>query len=78
MEGPQTNTTPVGCSTPTFSGAGFDATALAALTARISVQVSGKSTYPPFEDDYVIVNFRGGPPSASGRLQVNHGCPLCR
>jgi molybdopterin/thiamine biosynthesis adenylyltransferase len=78
MEGPRSNTTPVGCSTPAFSGAGFDATALAALTARTAVQVSGRSTYPPFEDDYLIVNFRGEPPSVSGRLQIHPGCPLCR
>lgn len=78
MEGPRSNTTPVGCSTPAFSGAGFDASALAALTARVAVQVSGQSTYPPFEDDYVIVNFRGDRRSTTGRLKSHPGCPLCR
>ncbi len=78
MEGPRSNMTPVGCSTPAFSGAGFDATALAALTARVTVQVSGNSTYPSFENDYVIVNFRGDPPSTTGRLETHPGCPLCR
>jgi molybdopterin/thiamine biosynthesis adenylyltransferase len=77
MEGPRSNTTPVGCSTPAFSGAGFDATALAALTARTAVQVSGMSAYPPFEDDYLIVNFREEQPLVSGTLPIHPGCPLC-
>lgn len=76
-EGPRSNTTPVGCSTPAFSGAGFDATALAALAARTIVRASGKSTYPPLDHDYIVVNFRGEDPWREGQLKTHPGCPLC-
>jgi molybdopterin/thiamine biosynthesis adenylyltransferase len=76
-EGPRSTTTPVACSTPAFSGAGFDATALAALAARITVQASGKSSYPELDHDYVIVNFRGADPWQQGELKTHPGCPLC-
>ena len=76
-EGPRSNTTPVGCSTPAFSGAGFDATALAALTARTVVRASGKCSYPALDYDYVIVNFRREDPWRQGRLSTHPGCPLC-
>jgi molybdopterin/thiamine biosynthesis adenylyltransferase len=75
-EGPRSNTTPVGCSTPAFSGAGFDATALAALAARTVVQACGRTSYPSLESDYIIVNFRGPNPWRQGNLQVHPECPL--
>lgn len=75
-EGPRSNTTPVGCSTPAFSGAGFDATALAALAARAAVQASGRSAYPAPNHDYMIVNFRGGDPWRQGSLEVHGECPI--
>ncbi len=77
LEGPRSHTTPVGCSTPAFSGAGFDATALAALAARTTVGASAKCAYPALEYDYVIVNFRGDDPWQQDRLEVHPGCPLC-
>jgi len=77
LEGPRSNITPVGCSTPAFSGAGFDATALAALAARTAVQASGKSKYPALDYDYAIANFRGDHSWEQGRLKTNEGCPLC-
>jgi molybdopterin/thiamine biosynthesis adenylyltransferase len=76
-EGPRSNTTPIGCSTPAFSGAGFDATALAATAARAVVQATGRSQYPPAEFDYAIINFRGSEPWRQGRLQQHASCPLC-
>ena len=76
-EGPRSNVTPVGCSTPAFSGAGFDATALAALAARTVVAASRRGTYPPVDYDYVVVNFRGDDPWRQGRLTSHPGCPLC-
>lgn len=76
VEGPRSNTTPVACSTPAFSGAGFDATALGALAARITVQACGHSAYAPLGHDYVIVNFRGEKPWRQGRLEVHPNCPL--
>ena len=64
-EGPRSNTTPVGCSTPAFSGAGFDATALAALAARTAVRAGGKCGYPALDYDYVVVNSQRPRPVAS-------------
>lgn len=76
-EGPRSTTTPVGCSTPAFSGAGFDATSLAALAARTTIQTTGRCAYPALDHDYVIVNFRGDDPWRQGRLRTHPGCPLC-
>ncbi len=77
MSGPLSNVTPVGCSAPAFSGAGFDATALAALAARTVIRASGKCPYPPLEYNYAIVDFRGEETSSRGVLSVHPGCPLC-
>ena len=76
-EGPPSATTPIGCSTPAFSGAGFDAVALAALAARTAVQATGRTTYPQPDCDYVVVNFRGEHPWRQGRLNRHPGCPVC-
>jgi molybdopterin/thiamine biosynthesis adenylyltransferase len=76
-EGPRSNVTPVGCSHPAFSGAGFDATALAALAARTVVCATSKSEYPAPDYNYVIVNFRGEHPWRQGTLECQPGCPLC-
>lgn len=78
LEGPQSATTPVGCSTPAFSGAGFDATALAAVAARTVVRASRRSQYPELDYEYVIVGFRGEHPWRQGQLVTHPGCPLCR
>jgi molybdopterin/thiamine biosynthesis adenylyltransferase len=77
LEGPRSNVTPVGCSHPAFSGAGFDATALAALAARTAVCATGKSKYPSPNYNYVIVNFRGEHPWQQGTLARRSDCPLC-
>jgi molybdopterin/thiamine biosynthesis adenylyltransferase len=74
--GPPSNVTPVGCSAPAFSGAGFDATALAAAAARTAIRVSGKCSYPLFEHDYLIMSFRGEESSLHGDLEIHPGCPL--
>ena len=76
-EGPRSNVTPVGCSHPAFSGAGFDATALAAVAARTAVAATGKSQYPSPDYNYVIMNFRGEHPWRQGMLQRRPDCPLC-
>ncbi|HXW58493.1 MAG TPA: ThiF family adenylyltransferase [Solirubrobacteraceae bacterium] len=76
-QGPRSNVTPVGCSHPAFSGAGFDAAALAALAARTVVGVVGKSEYPSPDYNYVIVNFRGEDPWRQGKLERRADCPLC-
>jgi molybdopterin/thiamine biosynthesis adenylyltransferase len=74
--GPATNVTPVGCSAPAFSGAGFDATALAAAAARTAIRLTGKCSYPPFDHDYMILSFRGDESTLLGELEIHPGCPL--
>lgn len=76
-QGPRSNITPVGCSHPAFSGAGFDATALAALATRTAIGVTGKTEYPSPDYNYVIVNFRGEDPWRQGKLERRGDCPLC-
>lgn len=76
-EGPRSTTTPVGCATPAFAGAGFDATALATLAARATLQATGRTDYPEPEADYVVVNFRGPDPWRQGRLAQHPQCPSC-
>ena len=77
VAGPRSNMTPIGCSHPAFSGAGFDATALAALAARMTVCATHKCSYPQPDHNYVIVNFRGDPPCQQGTLGAHADCPLC-
>jgi molybdopterin/thiamine biosynthesis adenylyltransferase len=77
-EGPRSNVTPVGCHTPAFSGSGFDATALAALAARMVVQSTGRCSYPESDSDFVVVNFRGADPWRQGHLERHSGCPMCQ
>jgi molybdopterin/thiamine biosynthesis adenylyltransferase len=75
--GARSNVTPIGCSHPAFSGAGFDATELAAIAARTVIQATYLTTYPPLEHDWAVVNFRGEPRWQSGLLQRHPGCPRC-
>lgn len=66
--------TPRGCSHPAFTGSGFDATALAAQSARVVVQATGKTAYPPSRFDWTVMNFRGAEPVQSGRLDPHPRC----
>ncbi len=66
--------TPIGCSHPAFSGAGFDATALAARAARTVVQATGRSAYPPAGFNWAVVNFRHDPEVQTGTLARHPGC----
>jgi len=75
--GPRSSVTPVGCGYPAFSGAGFDATALAAIAARTVIGVGGWCDYPAPEYDWVVVNFRGSEPWRQGMLGRRPECPLC-
>ena len=78
QEAPPTGgVTPIGCSHPAFSGAGFDATELAAVTARTVVQATESCGYPPLGFDWTIINFRGDPRWQSGDLERHPACPLC-
>jgi molybdopterin/thiamine biosynthesis adenylyltransferase len=73
--GPRHRVTPIGCRHPAFSGAGFDATELAALAARTAVRATGAVSYPPLDYDWLIVNFRGEPMYEKGALRVHPDCP---
>ena len=74
---PTGGVTPIGCSHPAFSGAGFDATELAAVTARTVVQATETCGYPPLTFDWAVLNFRGDPRWQSGDLERHPACPLC-
>jgi molybdopterin/thiamine biosynthesis adenylyltransferase len=74
---PGSGVTPVNCSHPAFAGAGFDATELAALTARTVVQATSATTYPALDFDWAVVNFRGEPRWQSGWLAKHPECERC-
>jgi molybdopterin/thiamine biosynthesis adenylyltransferase len=69
-EGPRSTVTPIGCRHPAFSGAGFEATELAAVTARLAVRVSRLTEYPPSDVNWVVINFRKDPHYEAGFLDV--------
>lgn len=75
--GPRSNVTPIGCSHPAFSGAGFEATELAATAARVAVQATYLTRYPPLEYDWAVINFRGTPRWRSDTLEHHPSCPRC-
>lgn len=66
--------TPRGCSHPAFSGAGFDATNLAAHLARVVLQTTGKSGYPPAGFNWAVINFRSAPRWRSGTVHSHPNC----
>ncbi len=77
-QGPRSNVTPVGCTHPAFSGAGFDASELAAIAARTVVQATYSTAYPVLESDWAVVNFRGSPRWQAGLLERHPDCPGCQ
>lgn len=74
---PVDNVVPTGCSTPTFTGAGFEATQLAAVVARTTVRSSGLTRYPPPDFDWAVLAFRGEPAWQQGKLQRIPNCQQC-
>lgn len=76
--GPVSTLTPVGCAAPTFSGAGFEATELAANIARTAVRASLLTHYPPLDYDWAVLNFRQEPRWAQGRLTRTQDCQKCQ
>lgn len=73
-QGPQPLVVPVGCASPAFSGAGFDATELAALVARTAVRSIGVTEYPALDFDWAVVNFVGEPHYQAGALAPDLAC----
>jgi molybdopterin/thiamine biosynthesis adenylyltransferase len=72
--GRRSNVVPIGCVHPAFSGAGFDATELAAASVRTAVQASGHAGYPPLEHDWAVLDFRAPARSETGSLTVHPDC----
>lgn len=69
---------PTGCATPTFTGAGFEATQLAAVATRTAVRASSVTRYPPLDFDWVVLAFRGDEPAwQQGRLHRTAACQQC-
>lgn len=66
--------TPIGCRHPAFAGAGFEATELAAITARTAVRATGLSNYPKTDSNWVVLDFRAQPHYQEGRLEPGAGC----
>jgi molybdopterin/thiamine biosynthesis adenylyltransferase len=66
--------TPIGCRHPAFAGAGFEATELAAITARMAIRASGRTNYAPSDSNWVVIDFRGQPHYQEGRLEPDADC----
>lgn len=69
--------TPVNCSSPTFSGAGFDASQLASFSARSAIQKLGVTGLPRLDWNVAVVNFRSDPALETLRFERHSKCPIC-
>jgi hypothetical protein len=65
---------PVGCASPTFFGAGFDAAELAAVVARTAIRGTARTAYPALDYNWAVINFTGDRRWAQGVLEPNPGC----
>jgi len=61
--------TPIGCRHPAFTGPGFEATELAAITTRLAILASGVTKYPANASNWVVLNFREPEHYQEGRLE---------
>jgi molybdopterin/thiamine biosynthesis adenylyltransferase len=68
--GEPSEVTPIGCRDPAFTGAGFEATELAAITARSAIRATGLTDYPTAGANWIVVSFRGDPHYQEGRLEL--------
>lgn len=66
--------TPIGCSHPAFSGAGYEATHLAAVAARAVVQTTNSCAYPAAGFNWAVMNFRSAPRWRSGMADIHPHC----
>ncbi len=66
--------TPIGCRHPAFAGAGFEATELAAITARTAIRATGLTDYPPLTANWILLDFRAQPHYQDGTLAVHPKC----
>jgi molybdopterin/thiamine biosynthesis adenylyltransferase len=65
---------PAGCADPAFSGAGFDASALASDVARMAVRATGLTGYPPLDHRWAVTNFVEEPHWQQGNLEPDPRC----
>lgn len=72
--GERSTVTPVGCSHPAFSGAGFEATELAAVVARRAIQKTAATSYPDSGANWIVLNFRGEPHYQDGAIEPSANC----
>lgn len=73
--GPSSGVTPIGCAQPTFFGAGFECSELAAVAARMAVAECGEAGYPTLGYDWAVVSFRSTEHWQSGLLDRSAECP---
>src|SRR5205085_6145536 len=66
--GEPSEVTPIGCRDPAFTGAGFEATELAAITARAAIRATELTDYPSTGANWIVVSFRSDPHYTEGRL----------
>jgi molybdopterin/thiamine biosynthesis adenylyltransferase len=78
QSGPTSGVTPVGCSQPTFFGAGFEASELAAVATRMAIAECGETGYPTLGYDWAVLGFRSTPHWQSGLLDRSDKCPYHR
>jgi molybdopterin/thiamine biosynthesis adenylyltransferase len=68
--GEPSEVTPIGCRDPAFTGAGFEATELAAITARSAIRATGLTDYPSASANWIVLSFRSDPHYQEGRLEL--------
>ena len=65
---------PIGCSSPAFSGSGFDSSELASAVARMAVRATGRTSYPALDHNWAVVNFVAGPHWQKGTFGAVPDC----
>ena len=68
--GEPSEVTPIGCRDPAFTGAGFEATELAAIIARTAIRVTGLTDYPSASANWIVLRFRSDPHYQEGRHEA--------
>lgn len=68
-EGEPSEITPIGCRDPAFTGAGFEAAELAAITVRAAVRATALTEYRENASNWIVLNFRGEPHYREGHLE---------
>jgi molybdopterin/thiamine biosynthesis adenylyltransferase len=75
-EGERSAVTPIGCRHPAFTGAGFEATELAAIVSRRTIQALGTTSYPAAQNNWIVLDFRAAPHFQEGQLAPDPDCEL--